>query len=64
MILNNIKKRCVAMGISLPELELRAGLGKNTIYRWNAVYPSADKLKRVADLLGISVDDLFKEDSH
>ena len=62
MILENIKRRCRERGISIPELEQAAKIGKNTIYKWGESSPSVEKLKAVADYFGCTVDDLLKED--
>ncbi len=50
---NNIK--------SLNELERRAGLGLNTVTRWPEKSPSIDKVYRVANVLGCTVDELIRE---
>ncbi|MBO3093168.1 helix-turn-helix transcriptional regulator [Schleiferilactobacillus harbinensis] len=54
-IQNTAKKR----GMSLRELNNRAGLGTNAIYRWKKSKPAADKLQAVADVLHVSVDYLL-----
>lgn len=37
----------------------RAGLKNNVIYSWKSKVPSADRLKAVADVLGVSTDYLL-----
>lgn len=61
MILDNIRALCVKKQISISTLETEAQLGKNTVYRWNGMFPSVDKLKRVADYFGVTVDELIRE---
>lgn len=61
-MLENIKAICKQRGLSIQQLEQNAGLAANTIYRWKENIPSVDKVKRVADVLGVTVDDLLKED--
>lgn len=51
-----IKELCKKRGISVNELEAEIGLGINTIYKWDKASPSADKLQRVADYFGVSLD--------
>lgn len=63
MLLDNIKSLCAKRRISLSLLETETRLGKNTIYRWAKAYPSADKLKKVADYFGVTVDELLKEET-
>ena len=58
-MVDRIKALCKDRGISIVELEERSGIGKNTIYRWNVVMPSADKLARVAKVLGVTTEDLL-----
>lgn len=62
MIIKNIKRLCAAKGISINELEAAIGLGENTIYKWAKNSPSVANLKRVADYLGCTVDELLKEE--
>ena len=55
-MLSEIKELCKKRGISINELESEIGLGINTIYKWDKASPSADKLQRVADYFGVSLD--------
>lgn len=59
---DRIKALCKERGISISELEERTGLGKNTVYRWGTIMPSADKLSRVAKALGVTTEELLRED--
>lgn len=59
---DRIKALCKERGISISELEERTGLGKNTVYRWGTIMPSADKLSRVAKVLGVTTEELLRED--
>ena len=61
-MLDKILALCAEQGISLSELERRAGLKAKTVYRWGENRPSVDKVKKVADALGVTVDDLLAED--
>ena len=45
--------------MSLPQLELELGLGNGTISRWRSSSPNTDKLKKIADYFGISMDYLL-----
>lgn len=45
--------------MSLPDLELKIGLGNGTISRWKNSSPNTDKLTKVADELNVSVDYLL-----
>ena len=55
-MLSEIKELCKKRGMSVNELEAEIGLGINTIYKWDKASPSADKLQRVADYFGVSLD--------
>lgn len=61
MLLDNIRRLAKKAGVSMAEVEAKAGLGKKTIWRWTTISPSADKLKRVADYFGVTVDELLSE---
>lgn len=52
---NIAKKR----GISLTELSVKAGMGEKSIYRWKENQPTGDKVKSVAEILGVSTDYLL-----
>lgn len=61
MIYENISAICKERGISIAKLERSAGLGNATIQGWKSGGPRASTLKRVADVLGVTVDELMKE---
>lgn len=61
-MLTNIKSICKEKGLSLRQLEQDAGISSNTITRWDENIPAVDKVKRVADALGVTVDELLKEE--
>ena len=68
MLLEKIKKVCEEKHLSLAQVEKEAGLGKNTIFRWDpekngSVVPTIDKVRRVADVLGVTVNDLLDYES-
>ena len=60
-LIERIKALCKERGITLKDLEDGAGITQNTMGRWGENTPSVDKVKRVADFLGVSVDDLLRE---
>lgn len=61
MVLDNIRKKCGEVGISLYALEKVLGFGNGTISSWATSSPSVDKLKRVSDYFGVTVDELITE---
>lgn len=63
MILGNIRRKCAEIGISVYALEKKMEFGNGTVSSWATSSPSVDKLKRVADYFGVTVDELLKDDS-
>lgn len=61
MLLQNIRQRCAEQGISLSELEDKAQLTRCTIYNWDKSTPSADKLIKVARILGTTAEELMAQ---
>ncbi|MBS0950547.1 helix-turn-helix transcriptional regulator [Weissella minor] len=58
-LFERVKETSKNRGWSLAETSKKAGLGQRTLYQWKDKQPSADKLKSVADVLGVSVDYLL-----
>lgn len=46
-------------GMSLNDIERACAIGTNTIYKWDKASPSVDKLARVADYFGVSIDSIL-----
>ena len=61
-LLENIKAIAKGKGMSLRQLEEAAGIAQNTVSRWDENKPSVDKVKKVADALGVTVDELLREE--
>lgn len=59
-LVDNIKAICRDKNISIADLERRAGVSENSMFRWNKHQPSIDKVKNVADVLKVTVDELLK----
>ena len=58
-LLDNLKIVAKKHGMSLSEINDKAGLGKNTIYRWKTQSPSSGNLQKVAKVLHTSTDYLL-----
>ena len=56
---DRIRELAKEQGMSLPNLEAKLGFGNGTIVRWDKASPTAEKLQKVADELGVSVDYLL-----
>lgn len=59
----NIKSRAEKTGQTVEDVERKAELSPRTIRRWNDHAPAFDKVFRVANVLGCTVDDLIREDA-
>lgn len=58
-LVDKIRELANQRNMSLPDLEIKVGLGNGTISRWKSSSPNTDKLTKVADELGVSVDYLL-----
>lgn len=61
MIYNNILELANKKGLTLKELERKAGLANGAISKWKVNIPRTDNLKSVADVLNVKVDRLLRE---
>lgn len=61
MLFKKIKSICDEKNMSIRELENKAGLGNGTIKGWKKCSPTVDNLKKVADILECTVDELLKQ---
>lgn len=59
MIYDNIKKICEAKGLTIREVEKRAGLGNAVIRAWNECSPSIRNLQAVSNVLEVEIKDLI-----
>ena len=62
MIYENINKICDEKDISIASVEAQADLGRGAIGKWRKSNPTVTKLKAVADVLGVTIDELIKEE--
>jgi transcriptional regulator with XRE-family HTH domain len=60
VVYDRVKALCDERGLSISQLETMAGLGNGTIGGWRVSVPAVDTVKRVADALGITVNDLIE----
>lgn len=54
--IKNIAKK--KKGWNLKKTAIEAGIGENSIYRWKTQVPNMTSLDKVANVLGVSVDEL------
>ena len=62
MLRDKIKEMCKERGITIKQLERDAELGEGTIKKWSDFNPRLENVVKVADVLGVSVDDLIREE--
>ena len=60
MIYQNIKSIADSQKVSIRKIEQDAGITLGSIYHWNDVKPSVDKVVKVANYLGVTVEELLK----
>lgn len=60
MIYKKIAELCKQRGISISKLERDIGIGNGTVGRWVTSSPTVEKLMKVADYFGVSVDEILK----
>lgn len=61
-LLDKIKKIASKQGLSLREVNDRAGLGTRSIYHWKNQTPSIEKVTAVANVLHVPVSELIEDD--
>jgi transcriptional regulator with XRE-family HTH domain len=62
IMFDKIVKLCEENNISVLVLEEKLGFGKCTISKWKKSSPTVNKLKKVADYFGVSVDYFLDDD--
>lgn len=63
MIYEIVKRLAKAQGLSIREVERRAGLENGAISKWiGETSPRLENAMKVADVLGVPVQELVKED--
>lgn len=62
MIYDRIKKICAKKKISVSSIERATGLSNGSISKWSECTPKVDNLKKIADYLGVTLEELIKEE--
>lgn len=62
MLLKKIKALASEKHTSLYAIEKQLGFSTNTIAKWDGHAPSVYRVKAVADLLGVTLDELVREE--
>lgn len=61
MLYDNVKKLCDKKGISIGKMEKDLQLSNGSICKWNENEPGIRKVQKVAEYLGVSIEELLKE---
>lgn len=61
MLYQNIKSIADSKKISIRKIEIDTGIVLGSIYHWDEIKPSVDKVAKVAKYLGVTVEELIKE---
>ena len=61
-LFDRIKNIANKKGLTLRQINEKAKLGTNAIYRWKNQTPNIESVQKVADVLGVSTDYLLGKD--
>lgn len=59
MLYDNVKAICEKKRIAVSRLEAELGFPRSSICKWNTNEPSVGKVKKVADYLEVSIEELI-----
>ena len=59
----NVKHLAEQKGVSVSKLERELGFARSSIAKFNSSSPSIDKVKAIADYLGVKIDDIVNPES-
>ena len=62
MIYDRVKALAKKRNVSIRKIEIDCGFSQGSVCKRNEVSPSAEKVKKVADYLKTSVDEILKSD--
>lgn len=62
MLFLNVQEKCKEQNRTIASVEREAGLTPRSLYKWQFIMPGADKVKAVASVLGVSMEELLKDD--
>lgn len=62
LLYDNIKKLCREKGISISELEKALDFPRSYICKWNENEPGIRKVQKVANYLGVPIEDLLESE--
>lgn len=63
MLADKVRSLCESRGKCLRDVETACGLSQGAVSKWNTSSPTVKNLKAVADYLGVTVDELLREEA-
>lgn len=60
MLFNNVRALCNERNIAISKLEDDLGFPRSYICKWNKNEPGIRKVQKVADYLGVTIEELLK----
>ena len=60
MLFDNVKRICEEKGITISKLEMDLEFPRSYICKWNKNEPGIRKVQKVADYLGVTIEELLK----
>lgn len=61
VLYDNVKQACREKGVSVSALEKAVGFSNGCISKWNESEPGIRKVQKVADYLGVAIEDLLEQ---
>ena len=61
MLFDKIKALCEKKGVSVWKLEKDLGFSNRSVSKWNESEPGIRKVQKVADYLGVAIEDLLEQ---
>lgn len=61
VLYDNVKRICEEKGVSVLALEKTLGFPRSSICKWNENEPGIRKVQKVAEYLGVSIEELLIE---
>lgn len=62
MLYKIIKALCRERKISISQMERDLEFPRGYVFQWSKIEPGVQKVKKVADYLGVSIEELIKEE--
>lgn len=60
VLFDNVKRICEEKGITISKLEMDLEFPRSYICKWNKNEPGIRKVQKVADYLGVTIEELLK----